>query len=94
MILSNGDIINFWNTTYIVKLNIIFNFKYPDGNNCWFKVSTKSGKKSDIVGANKDFLHWYHGRFDSDCFVFNLSDITKMIKRKNIISYEITYEEV
>lgn len=76
-------------TKYSSELNIIFYQNSPDGTKLKLSVSTSKLDGSKPENPHKDFLHWYHGRKYSECFVVKMIGVSRMIKRKDIFSYEI-----
>lgn len=45
------------------------------------------------TGVWKPFLKWYHGRPQSDCYVFEHRDGSDMVRRVDILDYNIRYFE-
>lgn len=63
------------------KLNVYFN----DGNGlAWLNAPWNPN-----VPAWRDFIKWYHGRPQSECYVMYTDDGLRMFLRKDIRGYQI-----
>ena len=63
---------------------------YPGGYTSWEAWRDDGGEP---VEAFRDFLRWYHGRPQSDCFVMRGKGFEQMFRRCDIRSYEIASAE-